>query len=144
MKRDRDKTDFREVAASYSFRQEGCPFCEIEPNRIVAQNELSYSVRDRFPVSEHHSLFIPKRHVVDYFDLYQPELNAINRLLSDTKTKISAADPLVVAFNVGTNVGAEAGQTIFHCHVHLIPRRRGDVPNPRGGVRGVIPEKQSY
>jgi diadenosine tetraphosphate (Ap4A) HIT family hydrolase len=91
-----------------------------------------------------HTLVIPKRHVADYFDLYQPELNAIQALLKEQREKTLAADPAVTGFNVGINTGADAGQTIFHVHVHLIPRRKGDVANPRGGVRGVIPEKQKY
>jgi diadenosine tetraphosphate (Ap4A) HIT family hydrolase/5-methylcytosine-specific restriction endonuclease McrA len=144
MKRDRDDTDFRAIAASYGVRQEGCPFCEIDPSRITAKNELCYAVLDIYPVSEHHTLLIPKRHVADYFSLHQPELNAINHLMADMKSRISGADASVAAFNVGVNAGVEAGQTVSHCHVHLIPRRGGDAPDPRGGVRGVIPGKQSY
>ena len=82
--------------------------------------------------------------MADYFDLYQPELNAIQSMLREQRKQILAADPAVTGFNVGINAGAEAGQTIFHVHVHLIPRRRGDVADPRGGVRGVIPDKQKY
>jgi len=144
MKRDRDDTDFRAVAESYALRADDCPFCQLKGNRVVAENELCYAIRDAFPVSENHTLIIPKRHISDYFDLYQPELNAVTRMLNDLRTKIASTDPSVAAFNVGVNVGSEAGQTIFHCHIHLIPRRKGDTPNPRGGVRGVIPEKQSY
>ena len=91
-----------------------------------------------------HTLVIPKRHVADYFDLYQPELNTIQSMLKEQREKISAADPAVTGFNVGVNAGVDAGQTIFHVHIHLIPRRRGDVAAPEGGVRGVIPEKQRY
>ena len=90
------------------------------------------------------TLIIPKRHVADYFDLYHPELNAIQSLLQDQRKQIMTADPTVSGFNVGINAGSEAGQTIFHVHVHLIPRRKGDVAEPRGGVRGVIPDKQKY
>jgi diadenosine tetraphosphate (Ap4A) HIT family hydrolase len=82
--------------------------------------------------------------VADYFDLYQPELNAIQSLLAEQKTLIQSEDASVTSFNVGVNAGADAGQTIFHVHVHLIPRRSGDVEEPRGGVRGVIPAKQAY
>jgi diadenosine tetraphosphate (Ap4A) HIT family hydrolase len=144
MKRDRDNTDFRAVAGSYANREEGCVFCQGLSRRVVAVNELCYAVRDAYPVTPLHTLVIPRRHVPDYFDLYQPELNAINRLLRDMKASITSSDPAVAAFNVGVNAGVDAGQTIFHCHVHLIPRRRGDVPNPRGGVRGVIPSQQHY
>jgi diadenosine tetraphosphate (Ap4A) HIT family hydrolase len=119
-------------------------FCGIGADRIVAENELCYAIRDGFPVTPMHTLVIAKRHVADYFDLYQPELNAIQSMLREQREQILAADPNVTDFNVGINAGADAGQTIFHVHVHLIPRRKGDVADPRGGVRGVIPEKQKY
>lgn len=89
-------------------------------------------------------MVIPKRHVADYFDLYQPELNAINQLLAKIKDELTVADASITGFNIGINSGQSAGQTIFHCHVHLIPRRDGDVEDPRGGVRGVIAAKQKY
>ena len=143
-KRDRDDTDFRDVLASYDVRDDACPFCRIREGRIIAENELCYAIRDGFPVTFMHTLVIPKRHVVDYFDLYQPELNAIQSMLKEQRAQITAADPTVTGFNVGVNAGADAGQTIFHVHVHLIPRRKGDVGAPQGGVRGVIPEKQRY
>ena len=113
-------------------------------DRIIAENELCIAVHDAFPVTEIHTLVIPKRHVADYFDLYQPEINAIHAMLTELRQSISADDPNVNGFNVGVNAGATAGQTIFHVHVHLIPRRSGDTPEPRGGVRGVIPERQAY
>jgi ATP adenylyltransferase len=143
-KRDRDNTDFRGVLQSYEERKPGCAFCELPGERIIAENALAIAFLDGFPVTEQHTLVIPRRHVSDYFDLYQPELNAIQSLLQQERSLIMAADPAVRGFNVGINAGAEAGQTIFHCHVHLIPRRGGDVANPRGGVRGVIPAKQQY
>jgi diadenosine tetraphosphate (Ap4A) HIT family hydrolase len=145
MKRDRDDTDFRGIAGSYAERQKGCLFCEIETDRpVVAENELCYAIRDGFPVTDLHALIIPKRHVSDLFDLHQPELNAIYALLRNVKDDIQSFDPTATSFNVGVNAGAEAGQTIFHCHVHLIPRRKGDAEDPRGGVRGVIPGKRAY
>src|SRR5262249_47055383 len=119
-------------------------FCDTEPTRIIAEHKLGYAIRDGFPVTKHHTLLIPKRHVSDYFDLYQPEINALNALSREVKAQIVAADSSVAAFHIGINVGIDAGQTISHCHVHLIPRRSGDVPDPRGGVRGVIPGKQGY
>ena len=143
-KRDRDDADFRGVAETYNQREEGCVFCEIPSERVIAENELCYAIRDGFPVTPLHSLIIPKRHVSDYFDLFQPELNAIHRMLNDLRSDIQRDDPEVTGFNVGINAGESAGQTIFHCHVHLIPRRSGDASNPRGGVRGVIPDKQAY
>ena len=143
-KRDNDDTDFRGILESYEDREEGCLFCEIDPKRILEENELAYAIRDGFPVTGLHTLIIPKRHVADYFDLHQPELNAIHKLLSEQKKLIQSQDPSVTGFNVGLNAGQSAGQTIFHVHMHLIPRRDGDVAEPRGGVRGVIPERQSY
>ncbi|TDL83998.1 HIT domain-containing protein [Palleronia sediminis] len=143
-KRDTDDTDFRNMAEQYAERQSGCLFCEIPTDRIIAENELCYAIRDGFPVTDLHTLVVPKRHVADYFDLYQPERNAIDQLLKEQRAKILSGDHTVSGFNVGINSGESAGQTIFHCHIHLIPRRDGDVKEPRGGVRGVIPGKQSY
>ena len=101
-------------------------------------------IRDSFPVSPLHTLIIPKRHVETYFDLNEDETNELATVLKKTRHQILELDNSVKAFNVGINAGEESGQTIFHCHVHLIPRRKGDVEDPRGGVRGVIPDKQKY
>jgi len=144
MKRDRDATDFRGISDSYANRQPGCLFCETGKADVTHENPLCYAIRDRFPVTPVHTLIIPKRHVADYFGLYQPEINALNQLLAQIKAEIVAGDNSVTGFNIGANAGSSAGQTIFHCHIHLIPRRDGDTTNPRGGVRGVIPGKQSY
>ena len=95
-------------------------------------------------VTEHHTLVIPKRHIADYFDLHQPERNAIEAMLHEQRQSVLEQDNKVTGFNVGINAGASVGQTVFHVHVHLIPRRDGDVVNPSGGVRGVIPSKQGY
>ena len=143
-KRNRDDTDFRGISESYRNRASGCPFCELPISRIIAENELALSFMDGFPVTAGHTLIIPKRHVADYFDLYPPERNAIEALMHLQKLAIQKVDTMVSGFNIGVNAGADAGQTVFHCHVHLIPRREGDVENPRGGVRGVIPDKQKY
>lgn len=143
-KRDRDSTDFRGIAASYEYRGSGCAFCDMPTARVVAENELCYAVRDLYPVTPEHTLVIPKRHVADYFDLYQPERNAAQALLEAEREKIRSTDTEVSGFNVGINCGEDAGQTIFHCHIHLIPRRKGDVDDARGGVRGVIPAKRVY
>lgn len=121
-----------------------CIFCELDTSRIIDQNELCLMIEDAFPVTPNHTLIIPKRHVSDYFDLNEPELNAIHSMLSARRQSLLESDPTITGFNVGINAGESAGQTIFHVHVHLIPRRDGDVENPRGGVRGVIPNKQSY
>lgn len=143
-KRDRDDTDFRGLRESYNHRENDCLFCDIDKDRINSENELAYTIRDGFPVTEHHTLIIPKRHVSTYFELGQAEINCINQLLQTQKESIEAIDPSVTGFNIGINAGESAGQTIFHCHIHLIPRRNGDVKEPRGGVRHVIPGKGSY
>ncbi len=121
-----------------------CLFCSLPPERVIAQNELAYAIRDGFPVTALHTLVIPKRHVEDYFGLTSEELLACDSLIRSLKFDIARTDPMVVAFNIGMNAGRAAGQTIFHCHIHLIPRREGDVENPRGGVRHVIPGKGFY
>lgn len=143
MKRDTDSTDFRGWFDSYSARDESCPFCNVD-RELVAENELAVAFRDLYPVTPLHTLIIPKRHVADYFGLYQPELNAINDLIHLLKDEILEKDRTVVGFNIGMNAGEAAGQTVFHSHTHLIPRRSGDTESPRGGVRGVVPNKQSY
>ena len=121
-----------------------CIFCELGAGRKITDNELCLAIRDGYPVTDHHTLVIPKRHVADYFDLHQPERNAIDHMLQEQRTAILASDSTVTGFNVGINAGKSAGQTVFHVHVHLIPRRDGDVVDPKGGVRGLIPSKQKY
>ena len=91
-----------------------------------------------------HSLVIPKRHIASYFELGQAEINACTSLVSDARLAIQQEDSDVNGFNIAINDGASAGQTVFHCHVHLIPRRAGDVEKPRGGVRNIMPGKGSY
>ena len=121
-----------------------CLFCNSTPPPPPPQNEFAYASYDTYPVSEHHCLIIPKRHVVDYFELSDEELIACNNLIKIIKEDILGKDKTVKAFNIGTNVGKISGQSIMHCHIHLIPRREGDVENPQGGVRSVIPKKQHY
>ena len=143
-KRDMDDEDFRGVVESYNNRELNCLFCGEVYSRKIDENELCFAIRDGFPVTDLHTLIIPKRHVADYFDLYQPELNAMHALMAKQRTAILSADKTVTGFNVGVNAGASAGQTVFHVHMHLIPRRDGDTENPKGGVRGVIAGKQQY
>lgn len=121
-----------------------CLFCSIPHERIIAQNELAYAIHDGFPVTPSHTLVIPKRHVGDFFGLTADELAACNSLLHEIRKAILDEDAAVEGFNIGMNCGLVAGQTIFHCHIHLIPRRSGDVENPRGGVRHTIPGKGFY
>ena len=120
-----------------------CIFCEIDQSRITNQNPLAYVMPDQFPVTKGHTLIIPKRHVRDYFGLNESENTAINSLLLEEKEKLSL-DTSIEGYNIGVNCGEVAGQTIFHRHIHLIPRRKGDVKNPRGGVRHVISGKGDY
>ena len=110
----------------------------------VAETELAYAVRDAFPVTSLHTLVIPKRHASGYFELGRAELNACHRLLEQEKEEIEGQDASVEGFNVGVNEGGTAGQTVFHCHLHLIPRRSGDIEDPAGGVRNVISGKGIY
>ena len=121
-----------------------CIFCKIRKEEIQFENHLAYSSKDSYPVSKFHSLIVPKRHVETYFDLNEEEIQACNDLILKTKEKILKLDSSVKGFNIGTNAGKVAGQSIMHCHIHLIPRRKGDVENPQGGVRSVIPSKQHY
>ena len=144
MKGNRDDTDVRYVKGMYAKREEGCPFCDSHKDRVLAEDELAFVIQDLYPVTDGHLLVIPKRHAETYFDLVRPEINALNRLLFDHKERIEKEDDSVTGFNVGINSGESAGQTVFHCHIHLIPRRKNDVDNPRGGVRGVVPHKADY
>jgi len=124
-----------------------CLFCDVQTidrGRIVEENELAFAIRDAFPVTEYHSLFIPKRHVLDYFGLSLLEVNAIHALLHSQKDYLLNLDLTIDGFNIGMNCGQTAGQSVWHCHVHLIPRRKGDVEFPKGGVRHVIPYKGNY
>ena len=121
-----------------------CLFCRVNAKQLVSEDEFCYAVKDSFPVTEFHTLIIPKRHVASYFDLNSSEVSALHEMLVEMKRTIEAKDNSVTGFNIGVNAGKDAGQSIFHVHVHLIPRRNGDVENPRGGVRGVIPQKQKY
>ena len=121
-----------------------CLFCNAKESGIAAENEFAYASYDSYPVSNFHCLIIPKRHVKDYFEMSDEELLACNDLIIKIKNEILAKDKTVKAFNIGTNAGKISGQSIMHCHIHLIPRREGDVENPQGGVRSVIPKKQHY
>jgi ATP adenylyltransferase len=143
-KRDRDATDFRTTHLTYGHRGEDCIFCSPPLKRRVMENELAYALWDGFPVTPLHCLVIPKRHALTYFDLGQPEVNACHRLLHAVRQQIERDDSSVSGFNIGMNSGVTAGQSVMHCHVHLIPRREGDVVTPRGGVRHVIPGKGAY
>ena len=123
---------------------DNCPFCNVESEReIIASSSLSLAFFDGFPVSPGHVLIIPRRHVASFFELTQEERKDIFNLADDVKHIVDDRfHP--DGYNIGVNIGEAAGQSIYHVHLHLIPRYYGDVPNPRGGVRGVIPQKQNY
>ena len=143
-KRDTDSTDFRDWKNIYDKRQVNCLFCYPEKSRVLVEVELAYVFRDKFPVSKGHILIIPKRHVSSFFELFTPEVNSCIRLLNEAKRRIEKEDSTVAGFNIGINVNEAAGQSVMHCHLHLLPRRFGDVPNPRGGVRNIMPGKGNY
>lgn len=121
-----------------------CLFCNIEKSKIVSENDFFIVVRDNYPVTELHTLIILKRHTASYFELDDSEKTSLINILDKQKNSLLQNDSTITGFNIGINDGVDAGQTIMHFHAHLIPRRTGDVQNPRGGVRGIIPEKQNY
>lgn len=143
-KRDTDSTSFREPEEFYGYKNPDCIFCKLGNRKIEFENNLAIAFYDLFPVTEGHLLIIPKRHAKDYFELKQAEINAINEIISMAREKMLEKDKSIQGFNIGINNGKAAGQTIFHSHIHLIPRREGDVVDPRGGVRHVIPGKGKY
>ncbi|MGL6069630.1 HIT family protein [Craterilacuibacter sp.] len=120
-----------------------CPFCSLPPSRITAENRHAIWIYDGYPVSAGHSLIIPKRHIGSFFEASDDERQAMLLLLDQAKAAVQQAHQ-PDAFNIGINDGAAAGQTVPHLHLHLIPRYRGDVEDPRGGVRWVIPHKADY
>lgn len=120
-----------------------CPFCSPRSEHIVLENNHCFARWDNYPVNEGHMLIIPHRHFADYFDATEEEKNAIWGLVDETKVFLDERlSPQ--GYNIGINVGEPAGQTVMHLHIHLIPRYVGDMSDPKGGVRGVIPEKQKY
>jgi len=121
-----------------------CLFCNVKESCLADENKLAYASYDSYPVTNLHCLIIPKRHIKDYFKLTDEEIIACNELIKKIKKDIEIKDDTVKGFNIGTNLGKVAGQSVMHCHIHLIPRREGDVENPQGGVRSVIPLKQHY
>jgi diadenosine tetraphosphate (Ap4A) HIT family hydrolase len=120
-----------------------CPFCSLPASRIVDEDEFCVVVRDAFPVSPGHTLIIPKRHVGSLFDLSVDETQSAFQMLRRAKEGLRSV-PGPDGFNVGINDGRAAGQTVSHLHIHLIPRYVGDVPDPRGGVRWIFPDKADY
>jgi len=120
-----------------------CIFCQLDKNRIIAESELTLTIMDEFPVSIGHTLILPKRHVSDFFEITPDEHDEMFAALDEARHLLKA-EFKPDGFNIGINNGAAAGQSIMHVHMHLIPRYIGDMEDPKGGVRGVIPEKQKY
>ena len=125
-----------------------CPFCRLAPEPSPGSSgssALVFALRDRYPVSPGHTLLIPRRHIPTWFEATKEEQLALLDAVREVKEELDRElDPPPDGYNVGFNVGEAAGQTVMHLHVHLIPRYRGDMEDPRGGVRGVIPERQKY
>ena len=120
-----------------------CPFCSLDSSRVIAANDHALAIHDGFPVSPGHCLIIPKRHIASFFDATKEEQTALLDLLEQTRM-IIIDEHSPDDFNVGINDGTTAGQTVMHLHIHLIPRYIGDMPDPRGGVRWIFPEKSVY
>ena len=125
--------------------ENSCIFCNKSNYKIIKKKKFFFIIRDTsYPVTKHHTLIIANRHIDDFFELTFDELNELNQTLKEQKEELKLLDSTISGFNIGVNVGKDAGQSIMHCHIHLIPRRKGDVEDPKGGVRGVIPSKQKY
>lgn len=141
-KLNRDDTDFRTLPAE---TDPNCPFCvESQRKANIADVGSVVTFPDGYPVTRGHTLVVPKRHVADYFDLSDREQDDARQAIRVLRNRLLKTDDTITGFNVGVNVGRSAGQTVMHCHFHLIPRRDSDMADPQGGVRGVIPDRRKY
>jgi len=131
------------VEGSGGAGEASCPFCNPDGDRILASREHAMAVYDGFPCTEGHTLIVPRRHLASLFEASEEELRDIWGLIGEVR-KLLIDKYHTDGFNIGVNEGEAAGQTVMHCHLHVIPRRKGDVPDPRGGIRWVIPEKVKY
>ena len=118
-----------------------CPFCRIDASRIIHETAFCFAIRDGYPISRGHTLIIPKRHVVSFFDITVEERSDLMDALSTMKKNLET-EFQPDGYNIGINDGASAGQTVMHLHIHLIPRYTGDTPDPRGGIRSIFPQEQ--
>ena len=121
-----------------------CIFCSKEKLNIIYEDDIFYVIRDAYPVTTDHTLIILNEHNKTYFDLRDKDIVQSNNIIKFQKDSLIGKDNSITGFNIGINQGETAGQTVMHLHIHLIPRRKGDIDDPRGGVRGVIPSKQKY
>ena len=120
-----------------------CPFCSMDISRVLISNQLAIATADAFPVSEGHTLIIPRRHISSIFEATEEELAHIFKLVALTRELLNDQyQPQ--GLNIGINDGVPAGQTVMHLHIHLIPRYKGDQSDPRGGVRWIFPDKAKY
>ncbi len=143
MKTKRREIYIHEILTMEIADNQKCPFCTLNPMRIIASNVHSLVIMDGFPISPGHALIIPKRHIASLFDATMEEREALFDLLEIVKIELQEKyNPN--GFNIGINDGAAAGQTVMHLHIHLIPRYAGDQPDPRGGVRWIFPDKADY
>ena len=148
-KGNRSKVDYRQMNSVYEKRESSCTFCTNSyasafDKGLVKDNELAYVIFDKFPITEGHSLIIPKRHFPNYSEVNQAELNAMHHLTMEQRKHLMTKDSSITGFNIEINEGVDAGQTIMHCHMHLIPRRQNDQQNPTGGIRRIFPDKADY
>jgi len=140
-KGNKDDTDFRDFSTGEPL--EGCPFCLLPDDpRIAMANGSVVAITDEYPVTKGHILIVPLRHAGDYLHLSDTEKLHADELIRVLSNKARLDDSTVSGFNIGMNCGIDAGQTVMHAHIHLIPRRHGDIDDPRGGVRGVIPDRR--
>lgn len=124
-------------------KEETCPFCQVDPSKLIASNEHAVAFLDGFPVTLGHALIVPRRHMESFFEATAEEQAALFDLTAKVRLLlIDESEP--DGFNIGVNDGAAAGQTVMHLHIHLIPRYAGDTADPRGGVRWIMPEKAPY
>ena len=142
-KGNKDETDFRQSVMPDNDPE--CRFCHDKVlSRVVEENGTVWAIKDGSPVAAGHHLILPKRHTPDWFSMTEYERRDADALIRMLKNRLAESDRTITGFNMGVNSGESAGQTIFHAHIHLIPRRDGDTPKPRGGVRGVIPDRMGY
>ena len=120
-----------------------CLFCAIPPEQILIDGPIAVAARDSYPVSKGHTLIIPRRHVASFFETTEEERQAMLKLLDEVKALLDR-EHKPDGYNIGINNGPAAGQTVMHLHMHLIPRYAGDRPDPRGGIRWILPEKAAY